>query len=72
MGAVRRALDAGCKHDTVLTLMETADWRKSSALSALFGRAWFIDNGVDPSAEGESAHRTNAVTLSHSLGGGTG
>ena len=44
IGAVARAYDPGCKHDTVLMLEGNQGKKKSSSLECLFGKGMFTDD----------------------------
>ncbi len=47
ISAVARALEPGCKVDTVLVLEGSQGLKKSSALKTLFGRRWVLDSLAD-------------------------
>jgi len=47
LGAVRRAMEPGCKFDTATVLGGDQGWGKSSFWRILAGDQWFGDSGVD-------------------------
>ena len=51
ISAVARALDPGCKVDTLLILVGPQGYRKSEALRALAGDEWFSDTAIDLSTK---------------------
>lgn len=60
IGAVARALDPGCKMDTMLILEGDQGLKKSTAIRALFGEQWFSDE-LDDLGSKDSAMQLQGV-----------